>query len=234
MCSDLSLCIEEAGPPVELNGYESQLAFGGLDSQEQAIGGRGAAARGRRSGIGCDGMAYAFRLDPTLSDAIAFCLQIIELLQAAGYEILWIDFGKYVAYRFGGSYHLLQNELRRIAYHRGTSTGAATQQTHFSDRGDLKTYTSASYRREDMRRNDAMRGRGLDFDFDFHIAMHDTEPKSLAMEKALKAVRWGMPCGRALPIKQRYCTGNVCDNFPVPRTGEDYCNYMLVKVKKVK
>ena len=196
------------------------------------IGGGGAATHGRRTGIGCDGMAYNFLLDPTLSAAISRCLQIIELLQAAGYEIVWIDFGKYVAYRFGGTYHIQQNELRRIAYHRGTSAGNASRQTHFSTRGDLKTYTSASFRREDMRRTDAMKGKGIDFDFDFHFAMHDDEPKALKMEKSLKAVRWGMPCGRSLPIKKRYATGNVCDNFPVPRHGEDYCNYMLVKVKK--
>ena len=118
---NLLLYIAEAGPPVapSANSYQSQLEFADLGSQEPAgIGGGVAAVRGGRFGLGCDAFAADFLLDPSDAEAITYCSAILEMVRAAGYVILWVDFGKYVAYRFGGTYHARQNELRRIRYRR--------------------------------------------------------------------------------------------------------------------
>jgi hypothetical protein len=107
--TDNALFIAEVGPRVAAGGhaYQSQLAFSGIGSQaewEDAIdigGGRpaGGAQRGHRAGVGCDALAATPLIDPTQDATVKYCIEILEMVRAAGYVIVWIDFGKYRAFR---------------------------------------------------------------------------------------------------------------------------------------
>ncbi len=226
--------IEEAGQPVApTGGYQSQVLFSGIGSQAHThLCPNGDATRGGRASLGCDAMAVDPMDNPTKEALFDFILKILDMLRAAGYELVWVDFGKYSAHMYGGDYHFRVNYLRRLTYHGGMSAGTAHPPKRYSEYGKLITYMPTTFRREDMRRNDVLAGEE-DHDFDFSIAMFDVERRALGMEKTLKAVGWGAPCGRNLQRREGYRTGGVCVNDDDhDRRGEQYIVYMLVKVKR--